>query len=303
MSYAFSLQAMTGAVGSQSGFRPLVRKGHSVKPADANAVAKTGLLREFGAEPMVADALDEKAIQRRRGFRCPPDVIVHQPTDLKGALDLRKSIAPSRAAIIAHGRNRLSASGGIGDCGKERDCRAKLLRLALRARRRICEAPRTIRLTRTCRTIPRVTLDAIRHVEHAVTTTPESRASLIAGGLYGSPAPASSDPSMIEQVRKRHMPLIGGGTAWWSFLYVDDAAEATALAIERGEGIYIIVDDDPALRVRSVPALAAMLGAKPLSGKSRRGLAARRRKSISSSAHDAVAARGIERRGPGANSG
>jgi nucleoside-diphosphate-sugar epimerase len=43
----------------------------------------------------------------------------------------------------------------------------------------------------------------------------------------------------------------------------DDAAAATAIAIERGApGIYNIVDDEPAPVREWLPALAAMLGAK-----------------------------------------
>jgi len=71
------------------------------------------------------------------------------------------------------------------------------------------------------------------------------------------------DAALLEQIRKRRMPLIGGGTAWWSFLHIDDAAEATAVAVERGAGIYNIVDDDPAPVHEWLPATAAMLGAKP----------------------------------------
>jgi 2-alkyl-3-oxoalkanoate reductase len=59
------------------------------------------------------------------------------------------------------------------------------------------------------------------------------------------------------------MPLIGGGTAWWSFVHMDDVAEATALAVERGKGIYNIVDDEPAPVNEWLPATAAMIGAKP----------------------------------------
>jgi nucleoside-diphosphate-sugar epimerase len=71
------------------------------------------------------------------------------------------------------------------------------------------------------------------------------------------------DAALIDQVRRRRVPLIGSGTAWWSFLHIDDAAEATALAVERGQGVYNIVDDEPAPVRDWLPALAAMLGARP----------------------------------------
>ncbi|MGJ4859869.1 NAD-dependent epimerase/dehydratase family protein [Labrys sp. KB_33_2] len=52
--------------------------------------------------------------------------------------------------------------------------------------------------------------------------------------------------------------------AWWSFLHIDDAAEATALAVDRGlPGIYNVVDDEPAPVREWLPALAELLGAKP----------------------------------------
>jgi nucleoside-diphosphate-sugar epimerase len=61
------------------------------------------------------------------------------------------------------------------------------------------------------------------------------------------------------------VPLIGDGGGWWSFVHIDDAAQATALAVERGKpgNIYNIVDDDPAPAREWLPALAKSLGAKP----------------------------------------
>jgi 2-alkyl-3-oxoalkanoate reductase len=47
-------------------------------------------------------------------------------------------------------------------------------------------------------------------------------------------------------------------------LHIDDAAAATAIAVERGApGIYNLVDDEPAPVRAWLPALAAMLGARP----------------------------------------
>ncbi|MBV9378650.1 MAG: NAD(P)-dependent oxidoreductase, partial [Alphaproteobacteria bacterium] len=66
------------------------------------------------------------------------------------------------------------------------------------------------------------------------------------------------------QLRRRRVPLIGDAGGWWSFLHIDDAAAATALAVERAApGIYNIADDDPAPVREWLSALASMLGAKP----------------------------------------
>jgi 2-alkyl-3-oxoalkanoate reductase len=71
---------------------------------------------------------------------------------------------------------------------------------------------------------------------------------------------------MVGELRRRRVPLIGKATGWWSFLHVDDAARATAIAVEHNcTGIYNIVDDDPAPVSTWLPALAQMLGAmRPL---------------------------------------
>jgi nucleoside-diphosphate-sugar epimerase len=45
------------------------------------------------------------------------------------------------------------------------------------------------------------------------------------GAFYG-PDTGMFDAALIEQIRGRRVPLIGGGGAWWSFLQIDDAAEA-----------------------------------------------------------------------------
>ncbi len=46
---------------------------------------------------------------------------------------------------------------------------------------------------------------------------------------------------------ERRLPIIGNGAGIWSFVHVDDAARATALALEHAVGgIFNIVDDEPA---------------------------------------------------------
>jgi nucleoside-diphosphate-sugar epimerase len=79
------------------------------------------------------------------------------------------------------------------------------------------------------------------------------------GSLYGSP-----DDAQLELVRKRRFPIVGDGGGMMSFVHLDDAAEATVLALERGgPEVYNIVDDEPVPAREWVPALAHAIGAKP----------------------------------------
>lgn len=249
----------TGAVG-RSLVPRLVGKGHGVVGL-TRSPAKTDLLRELGAEPVVADALDRTAIHAAV-VAARPDVIVHQLTDLKGASDLRHF-----DRVFANS-NRLRTAGTDHLLAAARDCGVKRI-----VAQSFCGWPYA-RFGGPVKTEDdplddeppqelRRTLDAIRYLEKVITTTPEITGVVLRyGGFYG-PATGVFDPAMIAQIRRRRMPLVGGGTAWWSFLHIDDAAEAAVLAVERGEGVYNIVDDDPAPVHVWLTALASMLGVKP----------------------------------------
>src|SRR5262249_57124723 len=83
---------------------------------------------------------------------------------------------------------------------------------------------------------------AIRHVEETVPLEAPEGIVPRYGGFYG---PGASDV-LLDMVRKRQVPVIGGGAGVWSFIEISDAAAATVAAVDRGEpGVYNVVDDDP----------------------------------------------------------
>jgi 2-alkyl-3-oxoalkanoate reductase len=87
------------------------------------------------------------------------------------------------------------------------------------------------------------------------------------GGFYGPGTGISLDPNaqMAGPIRKRRFPIVGDGGGVWSYVHIEDAAAATAIAVERGQpGIYYIVDDEPAPVRELLPVLASALDAKPL---------------------------------------
>ena len=99
---------------------------------------------------------------------------------------------------------------------------------------------------------------AINHLEDVVVGA--GGAVLRYGGFYG---PGAWD-DQVKLVRKRLVPLVGGGTGYVSWVHVDDAASATVLAVEqKATGVFNIVDDEPAPVSEWLPYLAECAGAKP----------------------------------------
>jgi len=103
-------------------------------------------------------------------------------------------------------------------------------------------------------------LAAIKHVDTTVPLAAPEGIVLRYGSFYG---PGVSEP-LLDAVRKRQLPVIGGGTGIWSFIEITDAAAATLAAVDRGEpGVYNVVDSDPAPVAQWLPYLAEAAGAKP----------------------------------------
>jgi 2-alkyl-3-oxoalkanoate reductase len=253
----------TGALGKQL-IPQLDAKGHEVVGMTRTA-SKTGELQALGARPVVADALDRDAVSRAV-LDAEPDVIVHQLTAMSGDPDMRH---PDRFFATTN-RLRVEGTDNLLTAGR-----------AAGVRRVVAQSFTSWPYARTGGPVKseddpldpdppaslRTTLDAIRHVEQAVTgiTWGEGLA-LRYGSFYGPGTGFSADPEapMTKPVRKRQFPLVGGGGGVWSFVHIEDAATATALAVEHGPpGIYNVVDDEPAPVHEWLPALAMALGAKP----------------------------------------
>ena len=104
----------------------------------------------------------------------------------------------------------------------------------------------------------RATVDAIGHLERAVTEAAWAEGVVLRyGAFYGPGTNFSRGPegTMVDAIRKRQIPLVGRAGGVWSFIHIEDAAEATVNAIEgRGRGIYNVVDDEPAAVADWLPA-------------------------------------------------
>ena len=76
------------------------------------------------------------------------------------------------------------------------------------------------------------------------------------GFFYGPGTWYTAEGDMGEQVRRRQVPIIGEGQGVWSFVHIDDAAAATAAALECPPGAYNLVDGDPSPQDEWLPAFA-----------------------------------------------
>jgi nucleoside-diphosphate-sugar epimerase len=247
----------TGALGRHL-VPGLVAAGHEVT-ATTRTPGKVAQLRAAGAAPVVLDGLDRDAViaaVRAAG----PEVIVHQMTALAGMRSLRnpdKAFAATSelrtrgtdnllAAAARAGTRRVIAQGYAG-AGPDKRSRGALKTEA---------DPPDWRPIRSAVQGPA----AITYVDKTVPTGAPEGIVLRYGTFYG---PGASD-FLLEAVRKRQLPVIGGGTGMWSFIEVTDAAAATLAAVGQGApGIYNVVDDDPAPVAQWLPYLAKVAGAKP----------------------------------------
>jgi nucleoside-diphosphate-sugar epimerase len=104
----------------------------------------------------------------------------------------------------------------------------------------------------------------LRHLEEAVTGISWADGIALRYGAFYGAGTGISGAVMAELIRRRRVPIVGGGGGVWSLVHITDAASATVAAIERGKpGIYHVADDEPAPVRDLLPELARLLGAKP----------------------------------------
>ena len=247
----------------------LVARGHEVVGMTRSA-AKQDLVRSLGARPVVADALDPDAVAQAVAS-AEPEVIVHQLTALSGDMSLRDARHPERSEM-AKMTNRLRMEGTDHLLAAGR---------AVGARRFVAQSFGAFRYARTGGPVLteaepldpdppepfRPVVEGLLHLERAVTSIDWGEGlALRYGGFYGPGTSMSRAPDaqMAAPIRKRRFPIVGDGGGVWSYIHVEDAAAATAVAVERGRpGVYYVVDDDPAPVREWLPVLASVLDAQP----------------------------------------
>jgi nucleoside-diphosphate-sugar epimerase len=218
-----------------------------------------GLLKQLGADAVVMDGLDAMSVGEAVAA-ARPDAIVHQMTALSIAKYGRPSFRhPERFAART---NRLRIEGtdhllAAADATGVSHVVAQTVAIWFGGGNGARVTEEEAASLEEVGPKVRPAVEAGRHVEDVVVKA--GGAALRYGAFYG---PGATD-DQIELVRKRWFPLVGDGSGYFSWVHLDDAASATVLAVEqKANGVFNIVDDEPAPVREWLPYLAELVGAK-----------------------------------------
>jgi 2-alkyl-3-oxoalkanoate reductase len=254
----------SGAIGGRL-VPMLMEAGHAVV-AMTRTADKADAIRASGAEPVLADALDADSVGAAVRA-AEPEAVVHQLTALSSMTGNPRKFAEDFALT-----NRLRTEGTDHLLAAAR---------AAGARRFVAQSYAGWPYAREGGPVKSEddpldpdppaaahdALDAMRYLDRIVPGAEGIEGVVLRyGGFYGpgTGIARGEESALIEAIRKRRFPVVGGGTGVWSFVHIDDAASATLAALDRGApGIYNVVDDDPAPVSEWLPALADAIGAKP----------------------------------------
>jgi nucleoside-diphosphate-sugar epimerase len=248
----------TGAIGRLL-VPKLVAAGHEVTGMTRSEKRAEGV-RAAGARAVVCDAFDADAVRSAVG-EARAEAVAHQLTALPDRIDFRdKELYTATNRLRSEGTSILLAAAREGGA-RRFVCQSIAFAYAPAGERLMSEeAPLMKNLPGNFGEGVRVIAEMERQVLEA-----EGLEGLVLryGFFYGPGTYYGEDGSATRDVRRRRMPVVGRGTGIFSFVHLDDAADATVIAVERGApGIYNIVDDEPAPMRDWLPVFAEAAGAK-----------------------------------------
>jgi nucleoside-diphosphate-sugar epimerase len=231
----------------------LIGRGHEVI-GTATSPERAKRVSTLGADAIVLDLLDPPAV-REAVLAAEPDAIAHEATALGNLSNLRnfdRSFAQT---------NRLRTEGTDALLAAAREAGvARFVAQSYASARYEREGGPVKTENDPLDPHPpesaRESWEAMAYLDRVVTEA--GGIILRYGAFYGEP-----DDALVETIRKRMWPIVGKGGGITSFIHLDDAAAATALALEHdGPATYNIVDDEPAPAREWLPEVAKIVGAK-----------------------------------------
>lgn len=252
------LAGASGAIG-RTLVRKLVAAGHEVT-GTTRSEERAEAIRAAGAHAAVVDVFDADRL-REAVAAAAPEVLVHELTSLPDRLDFRKE-------GIYEPTNRVRTEGTriLLDAAREAG-----------ARRFVCQSiafayrPEGARVKTEDEPLMEDIpgnfgsgIRALHELEAMVLGTEGIEGVVLRYGFFYGPGTYYGDAgTTTADVRRRRMPIVGRGSGVFSFIHVDDAADATVAAVERGApGVYNVVDDEPAPMREWLPVFAQAAGAR-----------------------------------------
>jgi nucleoside-diphosphate-sugar epimerase len=246
----------SGAIG-----RPLVRRlranQHEVF-ALSRSPDSASALKEIDAEPVIADALDAAAVKAAIG-RIRPDAVINELTSLP------RHYTPAEMKAAAERDRKVRAEGNINLLAALRDSGVR--RYLLQSSAFWYEpgaglADESVPFISSASPGVEASTRTYLELEARAAATPGiAFVALRYGFFYGPGTWYRREGDMGDQVRQQQVPIIGEGQGVYSFVHIDDAAAATAAALECPPGAYNIVDGSPSPQHVWLTAFARAVGA------------------------------------------
>jgi nucleoside-diphosphate-sugar epimerase len=236
----------SGALG-QPLIRQLLRAGQEVVGLTRN---RPELIAGLGATPAVANAFDAEELAAVVK-EASPDAVVHALTRIPHTpLVTPGRLRENDRLRIDGTRNLLSAAQAVG----ARRLVSESITFAFKGRSEDKMKPLEGQGPFQRSVNAAVSLEA---------QTREFGGIVLRYGYFYGPRTSITD-ELPRLLRRRMLPVIGRGTAWWSFIHVEDAASATIAALNSGKPgeTYNVCDDEPILAVEALRYIAQVSRAR-----------------------------------------
>jgi 2-alkyl-3-oxoalkanoate reductase len=248
----------TGAIGRVL-VPELLRNGYAVAAIGRSQDALRRVA-DLGAQAHVCDVFDRASVARVMQA-VSPDVVIDELTSLPASLN------PRRLEAVYEDNNRIRRDGGgnVLEAAQRTGVRRLLIQSSAYWYDPAGPAPKDEDDSLFVGA-PEPIGEAVRTIAAVETRALESELEVVIlryGLFYGPGTWYSAAGDVGQQVKRRLFPVIGDGEGVFSFVHVDDAARATAMAVTAPPGIYNIVDDAPVRLSEWLPALAEALDARP----------------------------------------
>ena len=215
-------------------------------------------LKEIGAEPVIADALDAAAVKAAVG-RIRPDAVINELTSLP------RHYTPAEMKAAAERDRKVRVEGNINLLALLRDSGVRRYLLQSSG---FWYAPggglanESVPFISSASPGVEASARTFMELEARASATPGIEfVALRYGFFYGPGTWYTREGDIGDQVRQQQVPIIGEGQGVYSFVHIDDAAGATAAALECPPGAYNIVDGNPSPQHLWLTAFARAAGA------------------------------------------